>query len=152
MGWFRSTLKSLRRSSTGSRPAPKRSRSPVLVELEGRRLLSTAIQAVVSLDTGPASNLIAGPDGSLWVGAVGGPDIASIDRIGLDGSVTSFVLPGLANATLLPTSLTTGPDGKVWFVVNSVSNTNDSQVVIGNVTPAGQVTEFPPSSARRTEG
>ncbi len=155
MGWFRSTLKSLRRPSTGSSRAPKRSRSPVLDELEGRRLLSTAIQAIVSLDTGPASNLISGPDGSLWVGAAGLPDIASIDRIGLHGSVTSFPLPGPANATLLPTSLTTGPDGNVWFVVNSVAPTNGGQVVIGNVTPGGSVTEFPPipvPAGQRAEG
>jgi streptogramin lyase len=42
------------------------------------------------------------------------------------------------------TSLTTGPDGNVWFEANADLSSSDNQVVVGNITPAGQVTEFAP--------
>ncbi len=150
MGWFLPTLKSLRRSSTGSRRPSKRSRSPVVDELETRRLPSHAIQAVVSLEASPASNMISGPDGNLWVAASGSAGAAAIDRIGLDGSVSSFPVPVnapdsiLINSICLINTLTTGPDGNVWFVGDMTPAAGGSRAVIGNVTPAGLVTEFPP--------
>jgi streptogramin lyase len=147
MGWFLSSLKSLRCPSRQSKCSPNRNRALILEDLEGRRLLPHATQSVVSLQTIPSSNMISGPDGNLWVGVNLGPAIAEIDRIGLDGSVTSFMLPGNAPDGFVINSLTTGPDGNVWFVADFNPTENNSQVVFGNVTPAGVVTEFPPIPA-----
>src|SRR5262249_37707429 len=52
-------------------------------------------------------------------------------RIGADGTQTEFAVPG-AHEEL--SYLTAGPDGNVWFVDNPR---------IGNITPSGQVTEYP---------
>lgn len=49
MGWLFSAGKSLRRPARESRRAPRRKRSLILEGLEGRQLLSQAIQPLVSL-------------------------------------------------------------------------------------------------------
>ena len=145
MGWFLSSLTSLRRPSRESRRAPKRNRSWILEDLEGRRLLSQAIQSIVTLPSCRHVQLDLGPDGDLWVGVNTSPNTAVIDRIGLDGSVTSFPVPGNApDGGFSIVSLTTGSDGNVWFDANFAPTFTDNQVVIGNMTPAGVVTEFPP--------
>jgi streptogramin lyase len=146
MAWFLSSSTSLARSSRESRRAPKRARSFDLEGLEGRRLLSHGIQPFVSLQSPvlPTSNVISGPGGDLWVGVSPTSNSAAIDRVGLNGSVTSFPVPGTAAAGFAINSLAEGPDGNVWFVADSNSASGNSQVLIGSVTPAGQVTEFPP--------
>ncbi len=150
MGWFFSSLKSCRLPSRQSRRAPKRNRSLILEDLEGRRPLSHAIQSFVTLPVTSlnASNIISGPDGDLWVGVNSiNPNSDLIEKIGLDGSVTSFPVPVPENAPVqfMIVSLTTGPDGNVWFVADFINSTGtDGQVVIGNVAPTGHVTEFPP--------
>jgi streptogramin lyase len=146
MGWFLSSLKSLRRRSRESRRVPKRNRSWILEDLEGRRLLSNAIQPFVSLQSPvvPTSNVISGPGGDLWVGVIPTYNSAVIDRVGLNGSVTSFPVPGTAADGSSINSLAEGPDGNVWFVADFDPSSGGSQVMIGSVTPAGQVTEFPP--------
>jgi hypothetical protein len=125
---------------------PKRSRSWIVEGLEERRLLSNAIQPFVTLQSPdlPTSNVISGPGGDLWVGVSPTGTSAAIDRVGLNGSVTSFPVPGTAAAGFSINSLAEGPDGNVWFVADLNSPSGDSQVIVGNVTPAGQVTEFPP--------
>ncbi len=144
MAWFLSSWKSLRRPSGKPRRAPKRNRSLMLEDLEGRRLLSRAIQPLVTLPAN-TSNIISGPDGDLWVGVNSSPDTAAIERIGLDGTITSFPVPGNApDGGFSINALTVGPDGNVWFDANFAPTFTDNQVVIGNVTPAGLVTEFPP--------
>ncbi len=143
MGWFFSLLKSLRRPSRESRRAAKRNRSLIVEDLEGRRLLSQAVQSFVTLPN-TTSNLISGPDGDMWVAVSPTSSSAAIDRIGLNGTVTSFPVPVSGTSTLQIDSLTTGPDGNVWFVANDALTFTDDQVVVGNVTPAGVVTEFPP--------
>jgi virginiamycin B lyase len=119
----------------------------ILEDLEGRRLLSQAVQSIVTLvgPDYPPSNVISGPDGDLWVGINPTVSSAAIDRIGLNGSVASFPVPdNLAHGAFFGiVSLTTGPDGNVWFDTASLATTG-SQVVIGKMTPAGEVTEVPP--------
>ncbi len=140
MGWFFSAGKSLRRPARESRRAPKRRRSLVLEGLEGRQLLSQALQPFVTLNIqNTISNLIAGPSGDLWVGisSTGNTAAAAIDRIEPGGSVRSFPVPGNGSGGGAVLTLTTGPDGSVWFL--AVFNTTDA--VIGNVTPAGRVSE-----------
>jgi streptogramin lyase len=187
MGWILPALKSLHRPSRNARRMPKRNRSLSVENLEVRGLLSHAMPSLVTLPD-VASNMVDGPGGDLWV-AVNPPFgnvNVTIDRIALNGSITSFTIPGntvllsqlvdgydgelwfavststsSANATValdrisvtgsiasfpLPgvdnsVSLVTGPDGNVWFASdpgNTVPN-----MVVGNVTPAGQVTEIP---------
>ena len=81
------------------------------------------------------SGIVLGPDGNIWVGL---PN--SIARIGLiAGVVTNFPTAGLV------VQLTAGADGNVWFT--------DDIGKIGNVTPAGTVTEYPiPQYARAPYG
>ena len=158
MDWYVSLLKSPGRPSRHSRRAPQRKLSLTLEDLEGRRLLTNAnaIQSFVPVQAGSAtSNLISAADGDLWIAVADNnptpaTDLpsASIERIGLDGSVTSFPvpLPGNAFNGIFITSLTAGPDGNVWFGAElHVAGTNiENQVAFGYVTPAGVFTEFPP--------
>ena len=152
MGWFLSSLRSLRRASRGSRRAPRRNQSLIVEDLEGRRLPSRAIPPIATLPTASSYNMIAGADGGLWVAVNPTGTTSAIDRIGLGGSVTSFPVTGGANSYFQLVSVTAGPDGTVWFDAESISydpnslglTPDPSQVVIGNVTPSGQITEFPP--------
>jgi streptogramin lyase len=89
------------------------------------------------------TQIIYGPGGDLWVGVspIGNSGAPAIDRIGLNGSVTSFVVPG----NVLVDGLAAGQDGNVWFIADTGPDPNgNGQVLLGDVTPAGQVTEFPP--------
>ncbi len=146
MGRLFSSLNSLFPRSRKTRRAPRRDRSLFVEDLEGRRLLSNVIQSFVTLPRA-TSNMISGPDGDLWVGVDPTYSTAAIDRIDLNGSVTSFPVPGTGNPPdggFTINSLATGPDGNVWFVADFAPTFTDNQVVIGNITPAGLVTEFPP--------
>ncbi len=72
------------------------------------------------------TGIVAGPDGAIWVGLAAG----SIARIGIpDGLTSTYPTSGKV------VQLTAGTDGNVWFT--------DDTGKIGNVTPAGAVTEFP---------
>ncbi len=54
-------------------------------------------------------------------------------------------MPGGSPTSIIDiVSLTTGPDGNVWFAADVFPAGSGNQVVIGDVTPGGQVTEFPP--------
>ncbi|HEY0396307.1 MAG TPA: hypothetical protein VGD01_17620 [Candidatus Elarobacter sp.] len=71
-----------------------------------------------------ANAVVTGPDNNIWVGTAG-----AVARIRLsDGLVSAFATSGAV------TSLTAGSDGNVWFT--------DRAGKVGNVTPAGAVTEF----------
>ena len=144
MGWLFSSVNSLLPRSRKTRRAPKRDRSLIFEDLEGRRLLSNVIQSFVTLPQA-TSNMISGPGGDLWVGVRPTYSTAAIDRIALNGSATSFPVPGNAGLELSIVSLATGPDGNVWFDANTYPTNllGNNQVIIGNVTPAGVVTEFP---------
>ena len=75
-----------------------------------------------------------------------------IERLGLNGSGTTFPVPTNRASSFSIVSLTTGPDGNVWFDANYDPSFTDNQVVIGKVTPSGAVTEFPPIPLPSTEG
>ncbi len=106
MGWLSSSLKSLRRPSRESRQAPNRSRSFILEDLEGRRMLSQAIQPVATLHDWSTSIMISGPDGDLWVGVNPTSGSVAIDRIGLNGSVTSFPVARISTTSTFETDPT----------------------------------------------
>jgi streptogramin lyase len=83
-----------------------------------------------AITTGPDGNIWAsGPRFDLQTGAVLG-DI--IERIGLDGTVTTFDV-GTISASR--SSIAAGPDGNLWFTEPDANQ-------IGRITPAGQITLF----------
>ena len=146
MRWIRSSLKSLVTGSRGSPLKPRRKRSrPLVVEhLEGRRLLSRGVEPIATVPIN-SSPMIAGPDGDLWVAVSPTPTTSAIDRIGLNGSVTEYPVPQNTTAGGLAIgSLAVGADGNIWFGAGSNLTTNNNKLVVGYVTPAGQVTELPP--------
>ena len=109
------------------------------------------MQSLVTLPTASSYNIVSGPAGDLWVAVNPTWTTSAIDRIGLNGSVTSIAVPpGGSTINTQVAALTTGPDGNVWFAAYFIDfnpsspdpTPSDSQVVIGRVTPAGQVTEL----------
>ena len=112
----------------------------------GRRLLSQAFQPVATLPVNGfvTTNMVSGPGGDLWVAANSSVSSSTMERIGLNGSVRSFAVPG----NLLVNALAAGPDGNVWFAGSSNLGNRDAntsaQLLVGEVTPNGQFTEYPP--------
>lgn len=149
MGSLFTSWKLLRRPSSpswqpSSRRPPRRGR-PLGVEcLDERVLLSGVLQPVVN-HAPVTTPIISGPDGNLWAASFHRASrTAEIERIGLDGSVASFRVPGEANSVVQIQSLAAGADGNVWFAADFVRSDGNDHVVIGNVTPSGKVTELPP--------
>jgi streptogramin lyase len=141
MAWLFTSRTSLRRPSRKCRRAPRRNRSLALEDLEGRRLPSSALHSIVTVP-GLTTNIVSGPDGDLWIGVSPTFSWAAVDRISLDGQITPFALPSSLSGI---DSLAVGPDGNVWFDSTATDATSGNpEVVVGNVTPAGQVTVFPP--------
>jgi virginiamycin B lyase len=65
------------------------------------------------------------------------PEILALESRWLPSTITEFPLPPLTfNPTPAALGITAGPDGNVWF-------TEPVTGVVGRITPAGQVTEFP---------
>jgi streptogramin lyase len=75
--------------------------------------------------------ITSGPDGNMWFTQEGGPP--QIGRITLRGRVTTFRVP---TPDSRPRDITAGPDGNLWF-------TEYKGGKIGQITPAGKITEFP---------
>ena len=140
MKWIRSALQLLGRSSRQTRHVPKRNRPLDVEDLEGRKLLSSEAHAISLAPMEiPTSNIIAGSDGDLWV-AGPGYNSSYIEKIGTNGSVTAFKVPGSPEVD----DLVPGPDGNVWFSAQSFNpNRFKSHGILGKVTPDGQITEIP---------
>jgi streptogramin lyase len=88
--------------------------SPDIVE----RITTAGVITQFSLPTGVnlyRSNIIAGPDGNIWIADEGNN---AIERVTTAGVVTKIIIP-TSNAS--PTSLAVGPDGKIWFTEPSVN-------------------------------
>jgi streptogramin lyase len=91
-------------------------------------LMTNSAFGQVTVAKGSRTSWIAtGADGSVWVTVDGRH---AITRYGAMGVTTEFAVP---STSALPASLTTGPDGNIWFVASG----------IGRVTPDGMVTEIP---------
>ena len=100
---------------------------------------------LASLGTFP-SGIAAGPDGNLWFGGNG-----FIGRVTLDGSITTFGLPGstcVPHACPIPIpveGIAAGADGNLWFTRSSFW--------IGRMTTDGAFTQFIlPSQATTPKG
>jgi hypothetical protein len=109
--------------------------------------LPTAEMSPDGMTVVPYGNLTAGPDGNLWFReyfsgssapgfpASGYPPGGEIGRITPAGAVTEFPLAAGAGPQ---GDLTVGPDGNLWFPVDS-----ELSGEIGRITPAGVIAEFP---------
>jgi streptogramin lyase len=65
------------------------------------------------------------------------PQVTALESRWLPSTITEFPLPPLTFNPIISTAgITAGPDGNVWF-------TEPATGVVGRITPAGQVTEFP---------
>jgi streptogramin lyase len=65
------------------------------------------------------------------------PEVTALEGRWLPSTITEFPLPPLTfNPVPATQGITAGPDGNVWF-------TEPVTGVVGRITPAGQVTEFP---------
>jgi virginiamycin B lyase len=85
---------------------------------------------------GTPHQIIAGPDGNLWVAVVAQPDIVA--RVTLRGHITEFKIPRSCAGNCGLSYLTVGPDGKIWW-------TDTISRVIGYTTVHGRSTVlFPP--------
>jgi streptogramin lyase len=136
MRWFTTLLQTVR---SPSRKAPKRDRVFAVEGLDGRLLLSHTAKSFVTVLA--QSNMIAGPGGDLWVGLFSSSGQGSvIERIGPNLSKTSFLVPNSPSIQ----SITTGPDGDIWFDGATGNATGDTTAFVGKMTPTGQVTEYPP--------
>ena len=96
------------------------------------------------------SALTTGPDGALWITystLFGNSGVLRVTTAGV--SEPSIGLPNLGSyysgigsagtGSATPTSITTGPDGNVWFTELYKDKTGR----VGRITPAGVVTDFP---------
>jgi virginiamycin B lyase len=82
--------------------------------------------------------IAAGPDGGLWFTELGDAALSGgvpgrVGRIGVDGSVAEYALPGPLHG---PTGIAVGSDGNLWF-------TDPPARAIGRISPAGNVTLLP---------
>jgi streptogramin lyase len=85
--------------------------------------------------------ITSGSDGNLWFIE---SNVNNIGRITPAGGTTEFPIPSSIPVITVPASIalassfgiTTGPDGNLWFTENNANN-------IGQITPAGVITEFP---------
>jgi len=99
----------------------------------------TEFSSGITAESGPAG-ITRGPDGNMWFTEETGN---AIGRITPAGVVTQFgahpvddeTAEGALEVNSLPTTITAGPDGNLWFT-ESLGNR------IGRITPAGAVTEF----------
>jgi streptogramin lyase len=88
-------------------------------------------------DTGGSPYGVAiGPGGDLWFTEFS--DNPTIARISMDGVVTEFPIPTDYAA---PGGIAPGPDGNLWFTAADFDMGSVS--LIGRITPAGVITEFP---------
>jgi streptogramin lyase len=116
------------------------------------------------------SRLVTGPDGNIWFteqGAVGAngslhptfPAPGKIGRITPGGNIEEFTTPGqlFPNFVSNPAGIAVGADGNLWFTEYSYltrdTMTQHGGNMIGRITTAGQITEFPiPTQYARADG
>ncbi len=94
------------------------------------RMTTSGVTTEYLLDqTDGVVDMTVGPDGAIW--------LAEGDRIGrltTAGSYSNFSI-----GSYFPTGITAGGDGNLWFTAISARGVS----VIGRITPAGVVTEYP---------
>src|SRR5207244_1356458 len=78
------------------------------------------------------TEIAAGPDGALWFPL----ELDALGRLTVSGKAKRVDLPGIH-----PFDITTGPDGDLWYSTSSGYGLTPN--VIGRVTTAGQITQYP---------
>lgn len=104
-----------------------------------------------------ADSITSGPDGNLWVTDHRPGGQAAIARITPTGEIKQFAIPTTPTGAKLPdisTSITTGPDGNLWFnLVNDNYNAGPNPTpFIGRITPEGKATIFTIPYSTDTQG
>ncbi|HWY89834.1 MAG TPA: hypothetical protein VNY31_04115 [Solirubrobacteraceae bacterium] len=102
-------------------------------------------------------NIALGSDGNMWFTDEGTFEGESgfIGRIAPAGTITEFPIPTGTQANVPessnPVGIALGPDGNMWFTDQGTNS--EGQRLIGRITPAGTVTEFPiPTGYNPTAG
>jgi streptogramin lyase len=88
------------------------------------------------------SEIVAGPDGSLWSWAAGSTNNEAATRLDRTGTTRSFPVPIVGG----PRGFTAGADGSLWFLDGGPAP------AIGRVSPQGVVTSTPLPSGRYPNG
>lgn len=111
-------------------------RAPLSADIPGATLTPIAVPSGVSF-----WHIAAAAGGGLWVSDIG--NVKRLGRIAADGTFTGYPLTGFG-LNPLPYSLTTGPDGNIWFTV-ALKTLDGSPAggAIGRMTPSGTMTAFP---------
>jgi virginiamycin B lyase len=123
----------------------------------GRRTVAGTLTEFALPAGHQGSAITSGPDGALWFTEVAA---GRIGRITTAGVITEFLLPGNVNSPEpnepqeRPFSITSGPDGALWYTANlfNEQGTGPTVAFIGRITTAGSFTEFtlPGGGTRRT--
>jgi streptogramin lyase len=96
-------------------------------------------------------NIVAGPDGALWFtedGIVEG-GTGAIGRITTSGDLTEYLLPTPSGHDSGAGDITVGADGNLWFTwvtLDPAQPLATASHSVGQITPAGTITEFPVSA------
>jgi virginiamycin B lyase len=120
---------------------------PRVEGLEDRCLLSAGINEFSPPTQIYPLAITSGFDGNLWFteSLESGASTDAIGRITPSGVFTQIPIPAPPAGFLnVPIAITAGPDNSVWFT-NDIDNEDPefSSLDIGQITPAGVVTEFP---------
>lgn len=91
--------------------------------------------------------ITSGPDNNLWFTEAGtnsdpGQQTSQsfIGRVTPAGKMTVFPVP---TTNILPTGITKGPDGNLWFTEGATISTGSNEFAkIGSITPQGDINEF----------
>ncbi len=92
--------------------------------------------------------ITSGPDGNLWftetvrTGSSG--SVSKVGRISLSGTLTEFPLSTHDTLAAAAPYITAGPDGNLWFTIQSSEGSN-AVCRVGRITPQGAITLFTPA-------
>ncbi|HEX6121807.1 MAG TPA: hypothetical protein VFY89_01540 [Ktedonobacterales bacterium] len=102
---------------------------------------------------GAPSDIVAGPDGNLWLtihafhGSSDGTPAGAIGRMTTSGDITEYPLPIENRTFTTPAHIAVGPDHNLWFTASVISlgnqpGTDESYGAIGRITSQGSITLF----------
>jgi len=110
----------------------------------GRMTTSGTVTTYTDRSLAGPGSITAGPDGALWFTNDGTfdngrptADTGSIGRITTSGTITNYRDPSIDS----PGSITTGPDGALWFI-NEFGSSGGGKGSIGRITTTGAVTHY----------
>jgi virginiamycin B lyase len=93
--------------------------------------------------------ITAGPDGNVWFTSFQAGGHAAIGKITPSGRITQYALPSIkpvgAKYSDISTSITSGPDGNLWFNLEQSDFVNGPMpdMYVGRISPTGKMRIFP---------